>query len=297
MSKSSLLPVLHTCADTFNQAAFTIKEVRELINLPGVIFSPISRELFPDDLKSLPRPRRRLAELLVKERNAEGSNATQNKVFDLDFLLSPIAFNESSPNSGQLGSIDFKPNRYVEQIALSDPRAAVEACTSFKPIQFQASAAFRSIGYKAEPLSGMSSVNVPFDNQRGFILNQLGRVISPATQGIDVTPPVPGMYVAGWAKRGPTGVIASTMEDAFGTADSIIHDIGVKVPVLNHEEGGSTGLGWEGVRKDVEQQGLRTTSWADWMRIDSLEREKGKDLGKEREKMTNVDEMLRALDG
>lgn len=127
-------------------------------------------------------------------------------------------------------------------------------------------------------------------------MNQLGRVIS-ADEGIDVTPPVPGMYVAGWAKRGPTGVIASTMEDAFGTADSIIHDINADLPFLNHDAGGSTGLGWEGVKKEVEKRGLRRTSWADWMRIDRLEREKGKALGKEREKMTNVEEMLKALDG
>jgi adrenodoxin-NADP+ reductase len=261
-----------------------------------VTFSPISRELFPNDLKSLPRPRRRLAELLIKDRASNSSNTHQSKLFDLDFLLSPTAFNESSKNSGKLEGITFQTNAYTEKDTLSDPRAAVSATTPPQTIQLHATAAFRSIGYKAEPLSGLSSVRVPFDNQRGFIMNQLGRVVS-ADEGIDVTPPVPGMYVAGWAKRGPTGVIASTMEDAFGTADSIIHDIKADLPFLNHDAGGSTGLGWEGVKKEVEKRGLRRTSWTDWKRIDGLEREKGKALGKEREKMTNVEEMLTALDG
>lgn len=104
------------------------------------------------------------------------------------------------------------------------------------------------------------------------------------------------MYVAGWAKRGPTGVIASTMEDAFGTADSLIHDIEAGMKMLNFEDGGSTGSGWEGLRREAEGRGVRATSWRDWLWIDHLEKEEGKKLGKEREKMTSVEEMLRCLE-
>jgi len=86
------------------------------------------------------------------------------------------------------------------------------------------------------------------------------------------------------------------MEDAFGTADSIVQDLKACRPFLNHDEGGSTGLGWEGLRKEAEERGLRSTSWEDWKRIDSVERERGKRLGKEREKITEIDEMLKVLD-
>lgn len=109
---------------------------------------------------------------------------------------------------------------------------------------------------------------------------------------------MPGLYVAGWAKRGPTGVIASTMEDAFSTADSLLDDIEAGHLMLNCEEDGgvSTGLGWEGLRKEAEGRGVITTSWRDWLWIDYLEREEGKKLGKEREKMTSVEEMLGCLE-
>jgi len=237
-----------------------------------------------------------LAELLIKSGTIKPGYNEYTKGFSLDFLLSPIQFNGSSPKSAQLGSIDFQENQYRDDTEFSDPRASVTPSKNSAPIQLPASVAFRSIGYKAEPLPGLSAVNVPFDHQQSTILNQLGRIISPSVNGIDVTPPVPGMYVAGWAKRGPTGVIASTMEDAFGTADNILYDLKAERPFLNHEAGGSTGLGWEGVRKDAEQRGLRRTSWADWLRIDGVERERGKKLGKEREKMTDLDEMLSGLD-
>jgi adrenodoxin-NADP+ reductase len=239
----------------------------------------------------------------VKSGSSSASQVSQNKQFSLDFLLGPIQFNESSETSGELGSIDFQQNKYTDETTLSDPRAAVTPSSDSSPIRLQASAAFRSIGYKAEPLPSLSTIGVPFDHQRGLILNQLGRILSPSNPGvgIDVTPPLPGLYVAGWAKRGPTGVIASTMEDAFGTADCIIGDLEAGMPFLNHDAEGSSGLGWEGVRKDVEQPGkegeLRRTSWRDWEVIDRIERERGRDFGKEREKITSVEEMLRVLDG
>lgn len=67
--------------------------------------------------------------------------------------------------------------------------------------------------------------------------------------------------------------------------------------MLNPKEGEeSTGLGWEGLRKEVEEKGVRVTSWRDWLWIDHLEREEGKKLGKEREKMTSVEEMLGCLE-
>jgi len=105
---------------------------------------------------------------------------------------------------------------------------------------------------------------------------------------------LPGLYVAGWVKRGPTGVIASTMEDAFQTADAILGDLRSGTGFLNGV-GKSTGLGWEGVRRGFERGGGRWTDWRDWRRIDGVERERGKEKGKVREKITAVEEMLGVL--
>lgn len=88
------------------------------------------------------------------------------------------------------------------------------------------------------------------------------------------------------------------MQDAFASADIIAQDWEAGVPFLNDEQGKSqsTGLGWDGVKKDVESKGVRALSWADWKVIDRAERERGRQRGKEREKFGSVQEMLRVLD-
>lgn len=71
-----------------------------------------------------------------------------------------------------------------------------------------------SLGYKSTPLEG-----APFDAKRCVVPNQGGVVVEEQQQG------GARMYCSGWVKRGPTGVILSTMNDAFETADSIAHDL------------------------------------------------------------------------
>jgi adrenodoxin-NADP+ reductase len=92
------------------------------------------------------------------------------------------------------------------------------------------------------------------------------------------------------------------MMDAFGTADSIAADweaskssSEAKISFLNSTSGGSTGLGWDGVRAEAMQRGLSPTSWEDWQRIDSVEKDRGKAKGKPREKFGRVEEMLNVV--
>lgn len=84
------------------------------------------------------------------------------------------------------------------------------------------------------------------------------------------------------------------MTDAFSTADTILADMAGQHALLN-SPGRSTGLGWEGVRAEAENRGLRTTSWSDWERIDAVERERGQQKGKLREKIGRVEEMLEVV--
>ena len=106
---------------------------------------------------------------------------------------------------------------------------------------------------------------------------------------------VPGMYCAGWVKRGPTGVIASTLDDAFTTADIIVDDW--KKNVRFNEGVGEQKGGWEEVKKVAKERGIRTVSWQDWEKIDSEEVRRGKEKGKEREKFRTVSDMLKVLGG
>jgi adrenodoxin-NADP+ reductase len=88
------------------------------------------------------------------------------------------------------------------------------------------------------------------------------------------------------------------MTDAFTTADTIIQDLTSHASSpgsLLHAPQDSTGLGWDGVKDEVERRGLRPTSWKDWQRIDAVERERGLQKGKVRDKFGRVDDMLQVL--
>ena len=156
---------------------------------------------------------------------------------------------------------------------------------------------FRSIGYKSEALPGFAEVNIPFDDRRGTILNDgLGRVTREVrTQGAAISQErYPGLYCSGWVKRGPTGVIASTMEDAFTTGDAIVHDWNAAVPFLGGDSSADK-AGWQGVLNQVGRPRARIVHWEDWQRIDEKEMQNGREADRERTKFTTVPEMLAAL--
>ncbi|KAN0071286.1 hypothetical protein V8E54_010717 [Elaphomyces granulatus] len=295
------------------QAAFTIKEVREMLQLPSVSFDPIPRGLLPPELviTSLPRPQKRLIQLLTKGSSTHPDEAT--KSWSLDFLLSPRSLHWSSQFPYRLSHVQFTRN----ELDPSDPFSPGAKTTPFAlssglpaRVNIPANIFFRSIGYKSSPLPGFEGLGIRFNDRRGIIPNDgFGRVISsvkPVEESS--TPdgslsPLPGLYCAGWVKCGPTGVIASTMTDAFATADIIATDWKARSSVgdgrisfLNLSTGGSTGLGWEGVRPEAENRGLSPTSWRDWELIDAAERERGRQKGKTRDKFSRVEEMLQIVE-
>lgn len=236
---------------------------------------------------------------------------TASKSWSLDFLLSPHSLHWSPMFPYRLSHVKFTRNEFASPDPFaSDAKVKQHFLTSGKPAQVNipGNIFFRSIGYKSLPLPGFEELGIEFDGRRGIIPNDgFGRVTSTNRAAEDTTTPLdhthishlPGLYCAGWVKRGPTGVIASTMMDAFGTADSIAADweafkssSEAKISFLNSTSGGSTGLGWEGVRAEAMQRGLLPTSWDDWQRIDSVEKDRGKAKGKPRQKFGHVEEML-----
>ncbi|KAL1842614.1 hypothetical protein VTJ49DRAFT_4662 [Mycothermus thermophilus] len=279
------------------QAAFTIKEIRELMRLPSVGFHPIDTSLVPPDPKSLPRAPRRLMDVLLKGSPTPPSQAA--KSWSLDFLLSPTAFLPSSPPSSQprLSAIQFARTTLSSPF---DPQAY--ALPTNETIELSTPLAFRSIGYRSAPLPEFSALGIPFSERHGVISNDgRGRVrheerTRDAAMSLGT---FPGLYCAGWVKRGPTGVIASTMEDAFSTADAIAEDwADERVRFLN--EGSGQGLeevnGWEGVRKEMTGGAeKKVVHWDGWKKIDAAERERGAKVGKEREKFTRTADMLAVL--
>ncbi|KAK5118781.1 hypothetical protein LTR85_007987 [Meristemomyces frigidus] len=290
------------------QAPYTIKEIRELMHLPGVGFAPPPEswdELIGVERKRLPRQLRRIAELL--EKGSKTTLEATEKAWQLGYLRSPAAFLSST--NWDLEAVGFEQTEYEvapSSVVTGDPSADLNALRKLKVRStgkkglVRTSLAFRSVGYQSEPLDGMKDIGVPFDQALGVIPNdRWGRVLSPGQgpAGALTAGHVPGMYCAGWVKRGPTGVIASTMDDAFTTADIISKDWQEGVKFARTETEGDSKGGWETIAREMKERSLRPVSWQGWEKIDALERARGKEKGKEREKIRSVAEMLKVLDG
>ncbi|KAL2261712.1 hypothetical protein VTK26DRAFT_3534 [Humicola hyalothermophila] len=291
------------------QAAFTIKEVRELMRLPNVAFHPIDKTLIPDDPKSLPRAQRRLMEILLKGSPTppDSISPPPAKSWSLDFLLSPKAFLPSPTDPARVSatlfqrttlSSPFDPRAYALPVEGEEPNTT--SATSATSTTLPSAVAFRSIGYRSEPLPEFASLGIPFNERWGVISNDgaAGRV-RREERGADAAMEMgtfPGLYCAGWVKRGPTGVIATTMEDAFATADAIASDwAGGKRATFLNEEGRRDVGGWEGVRSEVGGAVGGAVDWEGWKKIDKAERERGRLVGKEREKFVRTGDMLAVL--
>ncbi|MFW6183263.1 MAG: NADP oxidoreductase, partial [Chloroflexota bacterium] len=112
-----------------------------------------------------------------------------------------------------------------------------------------------------------------------------GRVIDPESGE-----PVPGEYTAGWIKRGATGVIGTNKPDAAETVEAMVDDVakGCYLQPTAPDAGAA--------RATVESKQPHYFSYEDWLKLDEIETERGKEQGRPRVKFTSVEEMLDALD-
>jgi ferredoxin--NADP+ reductase len=154
----------------------------------------------------------------------------------------------------------------------------VKAVPSGTTEQLAAGLVFRSVGYL-----GTGVPDVPLDARRGVILNEHGRVIT--APGVTA----PGEYAVGWIKRGPSGVIGTNKPDAVESADLLIADF--QAGALNVPPSPDRGA----VERLLASRAVRIVTWADWQRLDALEKERGAAQARPRLKFTRVEEMLAAL--
>ncbi|GJJ78293.1 adrenodoxin-NADP+ reductase [Entomortierella parvispora] len=259
------------------EVAFTAKELREMLQLPNTTFR-MDEKLLASEMeragKSLDRPRKRLMGLL--EKGIKESKPDQPKSWTLMFLRSPLGFHGNDQH--ELESIQLGINR-LEGDAKSRKAILTEQQENLK-----CGLAFRSIGYKSIGIHG-----VPFDERKGIVPNMDGKVMDK-DQNI-----IPGLYASGWLKRGPIGVIATTMADAYQTADTIIADWTRGEPMLNTNKE-TPKAGGKAILEKLSAQGHKTVSYQDWKKIEQKEFELGARVGKPREKFLTVEEMLKVLD-
>ncbi|XP_054026956.1 NADPH:adrenodoxin oxidoreductase, mitochondrial [Dryobates pubescens] len=258
------------------QVAFTIKELREMINLPGTrpVLSPADFTGLENAIKDAPRPRKRLTELMIKtalEKPVEKPvevQAAAPREWGLKFQRSPQEV---------LPSADGTRVRGVRMALtrLEGSGDSAKAIPTGDVEDLECGLVLSSIGYRSLPLDPA----VPFDAQRGVIPNTSGRV-----EG------VPGLYCSGWVKRGPTGVIITTMNDSFDTAQSVLEDLQVGTLDVS-----SSREGFGAVESILRSRGVRPVSFSDWEKIDAAEVARGKAAGKPREKIVDPQEMLQLI--
>uniref|UniRef100_A0A674JFA1 NADPH:adrenodoxin oxidoreductase, mitochondrial n=1 Tax=Terrapene triunguis TaxID=2587831 RepID=A0A674JFA1_9SAUR len=253
-----------------------LRELREMINLPDTrpLLAPADFTGLGDVIKDVPRPRKRLTELMVKsalEKPGEkeaGRWASATKEWGLKFRRSPLEV---------LSAADGKQARGI-RIAVTRLEGSGESARAVptgEVEELECGLILSSIGYRSLPLDSA----IPFDPKLGIIPNSLGRV-----QG------EPGLYCSGWVKRGPTGVIITTMNDSFDTAQSVLEDL--QTGVLNLS---SSKEGFKSVRSILHSRGVHPVTFSDWEKIDAAEVARGKLAGKPREKIVDPQEMLQLI--
>ena len=156
----------------------------------------------------------------------------------------------------------------------------------------------RSVGYQSVPLRG-----VPFDDRTYVVPNAEGRVLGPDGAALR------GEYVAGWLKRGPSGVIGTNKSDAAETVRALLADLAggpgpeeVQLPragLLRYPEAGPEAAAGPGSASRFEQllaaRGIRPVSYDDWLGIENAEKELAASLGRgARVKLASREELHRA---
>jgi ferredoxin/flavodoxin---NADP+ reductase len=130
----------------------------------------------------------------------------------------------------------------------------------------------RAIGYRSAPIAGL-----PFDETSGTVPNDHGRVLRDGL-------PVPATYVAGWVKRGPSGVIGTNMADASDTVASLLADrAGFPEPPFGEPAA---------VTAFLAGRGVRYVDWNAWTRLDDAEQALGALRGARRVKVAGREAML-----
>jgi ferredoxin--NADP+ reductase len=276
------------------QAKFTTKELRELGELGGVLVSADAAEMDLDggfdrsgESAALAAADRRVRGNLVAMAGWPAGGPAgavdvpagdgHGRKLRLRFWLRPAEIHQSS--SGAAAGLRLERTRLSES-------GAFEGTGEFETLDAQL--VLRSVGYQSVPLPG-----VPFDTRTYTVPNAAGRVLSESGD------PLPGEYVAGWLKRGPTGVIGTNKGDAAETVQALLADLAGgpdvtegklprpgllrlpgsdELPEPEEPAGGSARRSALGTV--LEARGVQPVSYADWLRISAAEEDLAAALGR-----------------
>jgi ferredoxin/flavodoxin---NADP+ reductase len=253
------------------QAKFTTKELRELGELEGVDVVVGEGEADLDAFDATGESAR-LAETdrhvrgnyTVIREWAQRTPSDAARRLTVRFWLRPTAI------EGQSGVTGLT----LERTRL-DESGRLQGVGEFETLPVQM--VLRSVGYQSVPLPG-----VPFDERSYTVPNEAGRVLGPDGQ------PLPGEYVSGWLKRGPTGVIGTNKSDAAETVRALLADLagGPGPEDAQLPRAGLLRLPGEAAHGDsplrdlLAERGVRHVTYDDWLGIETAEKGLGASLGR-----------------
>jgi ferredoxin--NADP+ reductase len=253
------------------QAAFTPPELAELGELAGadVVVDPEELELDPASAAHVESDTRAKRNMEVLTDFASRAPGGKPKALRLRFAVSPVAIH----GTDRVEAIEIVRNRLEER----DGR--VVAVPTDERETIPCGLVFCSIGYH-----GVALPQVPFDEARGTIRNDCGRVLD------DDGLPLAGVYCAGWIKRGPTGIIGTNKKDAMETVQLLLED--EAAGRLVHDDNATV----EAVDALLDERGVRRIVYSGWLAIDALERSRGEPLGRPRVKLATWEELREAAE-
>src|SRR2546422_604845 len=188
------------------QASWTTQELKELGELAGadVVVDPAELELDPASEASLEHDTNSQRNIEVLKGFAAREQTGKGLIVRLRFLASPVAIH----GDDHVESVELVRNR------LEGQGGSLVAVPTGDHETVECGLVFRSVGYR-----GVGLPELPFDERRGTIRNQRGRVLDADGNHVAAT------YCAGWIKRGPTGIIGTNKKDATETVAQLLEDL------------------------------------------------------------------------
>ncbi|HIB92804.1 MAG TPA: NADP oxidoreductase [Candidatus Lambdaproteobacteria bacterium] len=254
------------------QAAFSPVELREFLELPeaDVMIEENALELDAESqhiLETISGKDTKKNIEILKQMSAMAASGKKRKVHFL-FLASPLEIS----GDGKVEKIRMVRNQLVKK-----EDGSLRPQATDKIVEEDAGLVFRSIGYHGKPLA-----DLPFDQKSGTIPNECGQVKDPENGNLLRN----REYVAGWIKRGPSGVIGTNKQDAVETVHRMLETF------LKEKMESGKNVSNPDIVSLLEKRKVEFVSFADWKLLDAHEIEAGQKQGRPRVKLTSIAEML-----
>lgn len=244
------------------QAKFTNPEIKEFgkLEIADPVVKPEELELDRESEKLVESDRLTRQNVEILREYAERGQGDKSRKVHFRFLVSPV---EIHGKDGRVSGLKIERNRLV---TTSEGWTNAEGTGEYE--ELDVGLVLRSVGYYGVALPG-----VPYDKRKGIIPNDKGRVLDEGRV-------VPDLYVVGWAKRGPTGVIGTNKKDAEETVALLLEDLAA-VEARDCAE----------IEEMLKEAACEYVSFDEWRKIDAAEVERGKAQNRPRVKFIDINDM------